>query len=89
MGIFKSVYSRYYQDKKFYYSKNFFIPKRKKNNIKKKGILFVFLRNYVLENLYMLKLLFKNSYTFKKNFKIIKLHPAITKLYFNKFFKII
>ena len=41
-NFLKSVYSRYYQDKKFYYSKNFFIPKRKKNNIKKKRYIICF-----------------------------------------------
>ena len=43
----------------------------------------MYLRICICLNYYL-----KISYTLKKNFKIfIKLHPAITKLYFNKFFK--
>ena len=57
--------------------------------MKKKGILFCFGGNrHIIENLHMIKLLSKNKLYFKENYKIfIKLHPTITKLYFNKFYK--
>ena len=88
-NLLKQVYLRYHQDKTLYHSENFFIPKRKKITLKKKGILFCFGgKRHIYENLHMIKLLFKNKKYFKENYKIfIKLHPAITKLYFNKYFK--
>ena len=88
-NLLKQVYSRYHQDKIFHHSENFFIPKNKKIILKKKGILFCFGGNrHIIENLHMIKLLFKNKLYFKENYKIfIKLHPTITKLYFNKFYK--
>ena len=89
-NLLKSVYLEYNQDKIFYLSENLLIPKSKKIILrKKKGILFCFGGNrHIIENLHMIKLLSKNKLYFKKNFKIlIKLHPAIKKLDFDKIFK--
>lgn len=88
-SLLKSVYLIYHNDKLFHLSKNFFLPKSKKINLNKKGILFCLGgMRHLFEISEMLNLVTKDKRYYKNNFKIfIKLHPAISETFFDKFFK--